>query len=61
MNRLLESLCHGAPLVGDIELKWWCLDAWGSTYKERDFSVGCTITLAVCDFPHNSDTHTENS
>ena len=34
---------------------------WGSTYKERDFSRGCAITVTVCNYPHTSDTHTENS
>ena len=37
----------------------WCRNTWGSTYQETDFSRGCTITVAVCNCHHTSDTHWE--
>ena len=39
----------------------WYWDTQGKTYKERDFSRECAITVAACNFHHTSDTYIKNS
>ena len=45
----------------EIGANLWCWDTRESTYNERQFSRWQDITVAVCNCPRTSDTHTENS